>query len=337
MPAILAEELTKVYISHRRDPGIAGAVRSLFTRERQEVLAADRINVRIEEGELVGFLGPNGAGKTTTLKMLSGILYPTSGRAEVLGYVPWERRPEFQKQFSLVMGQKNQLWWDLPPEESFLLFRELYEIPPAEYRRRVKTLTEMLEISHLMNTQVRKLSLGERMKCELAAALLHRPRVVFLDEPTIGLDVVSQKRIREFIRRTNREDGSTIVLTSHYMDDVRALCERVVIVDHGRVIYDDSLARLVSRYTDSKHLKLTFSKPVAREDLEGLGRISSWDGMSAGLETPRESAARVAAAALARLPVVDIEIKDPDVEDVVRDIFQHRPPAPSAGPVATEA
>ncbi|MEJ5298972.1 MAG: ABC transporter ATP-binding protein, partial [Armatimonadota bacterium] len=240
MPAILAEDLTKIYVSHQRDPGLAGAVRSLFTRKRQEVLAADRINVRIEEGELVGFLGPNGAGKTTTLKMLSGILYPTSGRAEVLGFVPWERRPEFQKQFSLVMGQKNQLWWDLPPEESFLLFRELYEIPPAEYRKRVKTLTEMLEIAHLMNVQVRKLSLGERMKCELAAALLHRPRVVFLDEPTIGLDVVSQKRIREFIRQTNREDGSTIVLTSHYMDDVRALCERVVIVDHGRVIYDDS-------------------------------------------------------------------------------------------------
>ena len=327
MPAILAEDLTKVYVSHQRDPGIAGAVRSLFTRKRQEVLAADRINVRIEEGELVGFLGPNGAGKTTTLKMLSGILYPTSGRAEVLGFVPWERRPEFQKQFSLVMGQKNQLWWDLPPEESFLLFRELYEIPADVYRQRVKMLTEMLEISHLMNVQVRKLSLGERMKCELAAALLHRPRVVFLDEPTIGLDVVSQKRIREFIRQTNREDGSTIVLTSHYMDDVRALCERVVIVDHGRVIYDDSLARLVSRYTDSKHLRLTFSKPVEQSALGGLGRVSSFDGLSAELESPRDEAARVAAAALSRLPVVDIEIRDPDVEDVIRDLFQHRPPA----------
>ena len=327
MPAILAEDLTKVYVSHQRDPGIAGAVRSLFRRKRQEVLAADRINVRIEEGELVGFLGPNGAGKTTTLKMLSGILYPTSGRAEVLGFVPWERRPEFQKQFSLVMGQKNQLWWDLPPEESFLLFRELYEIPADVYRQRVKMLTEMLEISHLMNVQVRKLSLGERMKCELAAALLHRPRVVFLDEPTIGLDVVSQKRIREFIRQTNREDGSTIVLTSHYMDDVRALCERVVIVDHGRVIYDDSLARLVSRYTDSKQLRLTFSKPVEQSDLGGLGRVSSFDGLSAELESPRDEAARVAAAALSRLPVVDIEIRDPDVEDVIRDLFQHRPPA----------
>jgi ABC-2 type transport system ATP-binding protein len=335
LPTILAEDLTKIYVSHQRDPGLAGAVRSLFTRKRQEVLAADRINVRIEEGELVGFLGPNGAGKTTTLKMLSGILYPTSGRAEVLGFVPWERRPEFQKQFSLVMGQKNQLWWDLPPEESFLLFRELYEIPPAEYRKRVKTLTEMLEIAHLMNVQVRKLSLGERMKCELAAELLHRPRVVFLDEPTIGLDVVSQKRIREFIRQTNREDGSTIVLTSHYMDDVRALCERVVIVDHGRVIYDDSLTRLVSHYTDSKHLKLTFSKPVELSDLEGLGRVSSFDGLSAALEAPRERAAQVAAAALSRLPVVDIEIRDPDVEDVIRDIFQHRPPAAAPDPVVT--
>ena len=239
---VIAEDLTRVFVSpaSRDRRG-----RSASFRQKKEVLAADRVNVKVEAGELVGFLGPNGAGKTTTLKMLSGILFPTSGRAEVLGFTPWERRNGFKRQFSLVMGQKNQLWWDLPAEESFLLLKELYEIPAPDYRQRVKTMTELLEIDHLLGQQVRKLSLGERMKCELVAALLHRPRVVFLDEPTIGLDVVSQKRIREFISMTNRQEGSTIILTSHYMDDVRALCDRVVIIDHGRVIFDDSLGRLV--------------------------------------------------------------------------------------------
>lgn len=334
LPAILAEDLTKIYTSHRRDPGVAGALRSLFTREKQEVLAADRINVRVERGELVGFLGPNGAGKTTTLKMLSGILYPTSGKAQVLGYTPWERRPEFQKQFSLVMGQKNQLWWDLPAEESFVLFRDLYEIPASDFRLRVKAMTEMLEVDHLLNTQVRKLSLGERMKFELVAALLHRPRVVFLDEPTIGLDVVSQKRIREFIKMINREEGSTIVLTSHYMDDVRVLCDRVVIIHHGRVIYDDRLINLVTRYTDSKQLKMTLSSPVDAEDLRKFGRVLLQDELTAILEITRDKAPAVAGQVLSQLPVVDIEITEPDVEEVIRDIFQKRPdlPAPEEYP-----
>jgi len=331
LPVILAEDLTKIYVSYQREPGMAGALKSLFSRKKQEVLAANRINIRIEAGELVGFLGPNGAGKTTTLKMLSGILYPTSGKAEVLGYRPWERRPEFQKQFSLVMGQKNQLWWDLPAEESFLLLKELYEIPINDYKARVKQMTEMLEVAPLLSTQVRKLSLGERMKCELVAALLHRPKVVFLDEPTIGMDVVSQKRIREFIAMTNKQEGATFVLTSHYMDDVRALCERVVIIDHGRVIYDDDLAKLVAQYTDFKQLRLTFSTPVARNDLEGFGELTAFEDLSATLDISRENAPRVAAEMLARLPVVDIEIHDPDVEDVIRDIFQRTTDANAKG------
>ncbi len=334
MPVILAEALTKVYISHQREPGMFGAVKSLFVRQRKEVLAADHINVSVEAGELVGFLGPNGAGKTTTLKMLSGILHPTSGRAEVLGFRPWERRVEFQKQFSLVMGQKNQLWWDLPAEESFLLLKELYEIPHADYLRRVKEMTEMLEIDHLLSTQVRKMSLGERMKCELVAALLHRPRVVFLDEPTIGLDVVSQKRIREFIALTNRQEGATFILTSHYMDDVRALCERVVIIDHGHVIFDDALARLVSQFTSSKQLRLTFSAPVDDSDLTRFGTLTQREALSASVDIPRDQAPRVAAEMLACLPVVDIEITDPDVEDVVRDIFQRK--AEISAPVREE-
>ncbi len=335
MPVILAEDLTRVFVSHQRKPGIAGAAISLFSRQKKEVLAADRVNVKVEAGELVGFLGPNGAGKTTTLKMLSGILFPTSGRAEVLGFTPWERRNGFKRQFSLVMGQKNQLWWDLPAEESFLLLKELYEIPAPDYRQRVKTMTELLEIDHLLGQQVRKLSLGERMKCELVAALLHRPRVVFLDEPTIGLDVVSQKRIREFISMTNRQEGSTIILTSHYMDDVRALCDRVVIIDHGRVIFDDSLGRLVAQFTDTKQLRLTFHSPVAAGDLEPFGRVTEREDLSAALEIKRDEAPRVAAALLARLPVMDIEITDPDIQDVIRDIFQRKPdlePQPREGP-----
>jgi ABC-2 type transport system ATP-binding protein len=335
LPVILAEDLTRVFVSHQRKPGIAGAAISLFSRQKKEVLAADRVNVKVEAGELVGFLGPNGAGKTTTLKMLSGILFPTSGRAEVLGFTPWERRNGFKRQFSLVMGQKNQLWWDLPAEESFLLLKELYEIPAPDYRQRVKTMTELLEIDHLLGQQVRKLSLGERMKCELVAALLHRPRVVFLDEPTIGLDVVSQKRIREFISMTNRQEGSTIILTSHYMDDVRALCDRVVIIDHGRVIFDDSLGRLVAQFTDTKQLRLTFHSPVAAGDLEPFGRVTEREDLSAALEIKRDEAPRVAAALLARLPVMDIEITDPDIQDVIRDIFQRKPdlePQPREGP-----
>ena len=213
--------------------------------------------------------------------------------------------------------------------------KELYEIPAPDYRQRVKTMTELLEIDHLLGQQVRKLSLGERMKCELVAALLHRPRVVFLDEPTIGLDVVSQKRIREFISMTNRQEGSTIILTSHYMDDVRALCDRVVIIDHGRVIFDDSLGRLVAQFTDTKQLRLTFHSPVAAGDLEPFGRVTEREDLSAALEIKRDEAPRVAAALLARLPVMDIEITDPDIQDVIRDIFQRKPdlePQPREGP-----
>lgn len=335
MPVILAENLTKKYVSHQRSPGMAGAVLSLFSRKTTEVLATDSINIAIQEGGLVGFLGPNGAGKTTTLKMLSGILFPTSGRAEVLGYVPWQRKPGFQKQFSLVMGQKNQLWWDLPAEESFLLLKELYEIPTADYRKRVKAMTELLEIGGLLNTQVRKLSLGERMKCELVAALLHRPRVVFLDEPTIGLDVVSQKRIRDFIKQTNKEEGATIILTSHYMDDVRALCDRVVIIDHGHVVFDDHLAKLVSQYSDTKQLKLSFGAPVQRKDLEPFGRITASENLTAVLDIPRDSAPQVAAKLLAQFPILDIEITDPEVEDVIREIFQRNPGVKSAVEAAT--
>lgn len=331
MPIISTEHLTKEYVSHERPSGLVGAVSSLFSRKKKIVQAATDINLQIEPGELVGFLGPNGAGKTTTLKMLTGILFPTSGSAQVLGYTPWERRPGYQKQMSLVMGQKNQLWWDLPAEESFILLKEIYEVPADLYRQRLKKITEMLEIDHLLSTQVRKMSLGERMKCELTAALLHAPKVVFLDEPTIGLDVVSQKRIREFIKDRNREDGCTILLTSHYMDDVRALCQRVIIIDQGTLIFDNTLSRLMLDYTENKRLKLTFSAPVLPADLQGFGRVVSIEEMAATLEVKRPEAPQVASALLSRLPVLDIEITEPDIEDVIRDVFQ-RTPRPSEIP-----
>ena len=321
MPAIQVRNLRKVYLSHRKAPGLAGSLKGLFKREVVRVEAVKGISFDVEEGELVGFLGPNGAGKTTALKMLSGILFPTSGEASVLGYVPWERRPELQRQFSIVMGQKNQLWWDLPPSESFRMLKEIYEVPDADYRRRLGELTELLEIGKLLDVQVRKMSLGERMKCELVAALLHAPRLVFLDEPTIGLDVVSQKRLRDFIGEYNRQHRVTILLTSHYMQDIQELCERVVIVNHGEIVFDDQLRLLLERYSHTKRLRLIFAEVVQRADVERFGACEAFDGLSATLEVPRGETTQVAAAVLTHLPVADISIEDMEAEEIIREIF----------------
>lgn len=322
MPVIQVSELTKTFYNTKRASGFGGAVRSLFSREKTAVTAVDSVSFDIEQGELVGFLGPNGAGKTTTLKMLTGIVYPTSGKASVLGFTPWERRQPFQRQISLVMGQKNQLWWDLPASESFLLLREIYEVPHAQCKATLDELTELLDVGRLLTTQVRKLSLGERMKLELIAALLHSPRVLFLDEPTIGLDVVSQKRIREFIKEYNRSQETTIILTSHYMDDIQELCEKVVIIDHGRVVFADRLAVLVNRYSHTKLLKLQFLTPVERADVERFGEVCEFDGVSMTLEVPREKSTKVAAAVLDALPVADITIEEMGAEEVIRNLFQ---------------
>ncbi len=321
MPAIEVEHLSKTYVTYKRPPGLMGAVKSLFKRERHYVEAVRDISFTIEEGELVGFLGPNGAGKTTTLKMLSGIIFPTAGTARVLGYIPWERRPEMQKQIALVMGQKMQLWWDLPAYESYILLKALYEVPDDEFERRVNELAEMLEIRHVLNVQVRRLSLGERMKCELLAALLHRPRVLFLDEPTIGLDVVSQKRIREFLREYNRRERTTILLTSHYMQDVQELAQRVLIIHHGRLIFDDTLRALVEQYSPCKALRLQFERHVAPESLQRFGRLVRHEGLEAVLEVPREQVSRIASEILHALPVHDITIEEVDIDEIIRDIF----------------
>ena len=321
MPAIEVTDLRKVYTATKKEPGLAGSIKALFSPAVTEIEAVKGVSFSIEEGELVGFLGPNGAGKTTTLKMLAGILVPTSGTARVLGAVPWERRDSYLKQISLVMGQKNQLWWDLPALDSFLLLKEIYDVPDAIYKQRVDELSTLLEVTALLNTQVRKLSLGERMKCELIAALLYNPRVVFLDEPTIGLDVVSQQRIREFLKTYQLQTGSTIILTSHYMQDIQALCERVVIIDKGSVIFDDALATLVERFSDIKRLSLQFTTPVTEESLAAYGRVIEFTPERAVLEAPRKSVTTVAAAILSTMPVADIAIEEVEADEIIRQIF----------------
>jgi ABC-2 type transport system ATP-binding protein len=321
MPAIEVEGLCKTYVSHKKQPGIVGALKGLFTREKVEVEAVKDVTFSIEQGELVGFLGPNGAGKTTTLKMLTGILYPTSGRATVLGYTPFDRKPEMLRQIALVMGNKMQLWWDLPAWDSFVVLKELYEVPDDQFKERTGFLLEALQLTDKINTQVRKLSLGERMKCELVAALIHSPRVLFLDEPTLGLDVVSQKRMRDFLRKLHREDGCTIILTSHYMQDVQELCERVIVIDRGKLVFDDTLTALSRKFSDTRRLRLAFETPVETSSLERFGTVVSNEEGEAVIEIKREKTAAITSKALQELPVVDVGIEEVAIEDVVRTLF----------------
>lgn len=249
MSIIEVKNLSKNFRSYQKEPGISGAIKSFFYRKHYDVKAVENISFDIERGELIGFIGPNGAGKTTTLKMLSGLLYPSSGRISVLGSTPFNRKPDFLKQISLVMGQKNQLWWDLPAMDTFLLNKEIYEVSDEDFKTRVEELSELLDVKDILNVQVRKLSLGQRMKCELMAALIHQPKILFLDEPTIGLDVVVQQRLRDFIKEYNEKHKATILLTSHYMRDVKQLCDRVIVINFGSIIYDGDLNALLKKYT----------------------------------------------------------------------------------------
>lgn len=324
MATISVSHLSKYYQVHQKEPGLMGSIRSLVRRKYYDVKAVDNVSFKIEEGELVGFIGPNGAGKTTTLKTLSGLLYPTKGEVSVLGYTPWKRQTEFQKQFALVMGQKNQLWWDLPAIESFILNKEIYEVPDAQYKETLNELARLLEVEGLLKVQVRKLSLGERMKMELIAALIHSPRVLFLDEPTIGLDVVAQKKMRDFIKIYNQKYNATIILTSHYMDDVKELCKRVIIIDKGQVLFDGALADIVKKFADHKTLSAVLDKeltPKQIEHLTTLGGIKEYNYPKLELQVPRENSNKAAAKLLQSYPVADLNIEESQIEDIIREVF----------------
>ena len=318
---ISVSHLKKYYQIHKKDPGFMGSVKSLFQRRYETVKAVDDVSFSIDEGELVGFIGPNGAGKTTTLKCFSGLLYPTSGSVTVLGYTPFERKPDFLKRSSLVMGQKNQLWWDLPAVETFFLNKEIYEIPDDQYKRTLGELVELFEVEELLKVQVRKLSLGERMKMELIAALIHSPQVLFLDEPTIGLDVVMQKKMRDFIQEYNEAHTSTILLTSHYMEDVRQLAKRVIIIDHGKILYDGKLESLVKKFAKHKVLSVVLETYVPPDKLKEIGELIEYDFPRAVIRVARSASNVAAAQLLQKFPVDDLNIEEPDIEDIIRDVF----------------
>jgi len=323
-PLIDVRSLSKSYRVHKRPPGLGAALRSVLSRKYELVKAVEDLSFQIGEGERVGFLGPNGAGKTTTLKVLAGLLHPTSGAVRVGSYVPQDRDPRFLQLITLVMGQKQQLLWDLPPSETYAMNRAIYDIPRAQADETVRALVELLEIGDLVNKPTRQLSLGERMKCELVAALLHRPRVLFLDEPTIGLDVSMQAKMRDFIRDYNVRFGAAVLLTSHYMDDVVALCPRVVVIDHGRLIYDGNLQELARRVRPDKRLTVRLSRAVERVDLEKLGTVVSADAAQAVLSVPHARLQAVVRDALAALPIVDLTIEEAPLEEVMRELFGAR-------------
>lgn len=323
MPVIEVKDLTKTFRTYKKQPGFSGAIRGLFKREYEQVAAVNNVSFQIEPGELVGFLGPNGAGKTTTLKMLAGLLYPTGGQAKVLGYVPWERHDGYRRQFALLLGQKNQLWWDLPARESLELNAKIYGIPKERFERTVAEMTELLNVREKLNVSVRELSLGERMKMELIASLLHQPKILFLDEPTIGLDVVSQKIVREFLRHHNATHKTTILLTSHYMADIQALCQRVIIIDHGKIFFDGRLSEVVDRFADFKLITISCdgADTCPAADLAKYGEVIEKTPESIKLKVKRDRVIPVCRALLDELPVNDIAIEEVPIEDVIRQIF----------------
>ena len=320
MAIIELHELTKTYRVYQKQEGLAASLRGLFRREYREVTAVRGIDLKVDGGEFVAFLGPNGAGKTTTLKLLSGVITPTSGQASVMGYVPWERANAYRRRFALVMGQKNQLWWDLPAQESFRLHQQIYQIPEAPFRETLDELADLLGIRQLLGQPVRELSLGERMKMELTAALLHRPEVLFLDEPTIGLDVVAQHNIQLFLREYQLRQKTTILLTSHYMKDVAALCQRVVIIAQGQIQYDGSLTGIVDRFSGHKIVSLQFAAEVP-DDLAKYGELIETNPPRAKLRIARQQVARVLSAILDGNVIEDVSVEDPPLEEVIADMF----------------
>lgn len=319
---IQVESLTKHYKVPVREGGFSESVKSLFRRRHRIVEAVRDVTFSISSGEIVGFLGPNGAGKTTTLKMLSGLLHPTSGDASVLGYRPWERDPGYLRQMTLVMGQKNQLVWDIPAMDTFLMNQAIYNIPTSEFKQTVEEFSTILGLDGLLDKPVRNLSLGERMKCEFVAALLHKPRILFLDEPTLGLDVTMQTRIRQFIQEYNRRYGATVLLTSHYMADIAALARRVVIIHQGRLMFDGRLDQLAGDIAPFKILHVALSEPVNSIAIDRYGEVVATDEQKFSLRVPKTQTPAMTSKLLAELPVVDLTVEDPPIEDVIDQVFR---------------
>lgn len=322
MEIIRVEHLKKEFHYYKKAIGLKGSVQNLFHRETLVKEAVKDVSFSVEKGEIVGLLGPNGAGKTTTLKMLSGILYPTAGFAEIDGFVPWERKNEFKRQFSIVMGQKNQLWWDLPASDSFYLNKCIFDVDDMAYKKAVEELSELLDVKDLLNVQVRRLSLGERMKMEILAALIHRPRILFLDEPTIGLDIVSQQKIRDFLKYYNEQEKTTIILTSHYMRDIEALCSRAVIINQGQLVYDGTLADINHLMGDRKLLTIKSRRGLNGEQLRRYGKVRGMGGTEAVLEVPKDELKRTARQILADFPVEDFTVTEIPLEESIALIFQ---------------
>lgn len=319
---IIADKLVKNFEVIEKDPGIRGSISSILNPKKKTVRALKGVSFSLKQGELVGFIGPNGAGKTTTLKILSGLLYPTSGFTQVLGFDPWERKTNFLKQISLVMGQKNQLMWDLPVMESYELIRAIYDIPENQYRKSLNEFIEMLEVKKLLKTQVRKLSLGQRMRMELIAALLHEPKVLFMDEPTIGLDVVAQQKMRDFVFEYNKRFNSTILLTSHNMDDLMDLAKRVIVIDKGKIIFDGNLKELIDRFAKEKIINIYLSKETDFKIFEKVGKLKKAQFPKVVLSVPRETAAMAASEILQNMPVADLTIDEEPVEEIIRRVFK---------------
>ena len=321
MPAIVVENLGRTYQVYRKREGLLASLRGLFYRQYREVQAVNDVSFTIEEGEMLAFLGPNGAGKTTTLKLLSGLIVPTSGTATVLGHVPWKREDAYRRRFSLVTGQKEQLWWDLPAQESFRLHKEIYRISTEDYNSRLTELTELLDVTELMSQPVRELSLGERMRMELIAALLHRPDVLFLDEPTIGLDVISQRKVQQFLLKYQKEQGITVILTSHYMKDVEALCDRAIVINKGTVIHDGALAEIVDRFSQHKIIELHFASDSTPNGIDRYGVVLEDRPPMLKLQVEKQKVSAVLSSVLAEYSIEDVSVSERPLEDVIAELF----------------
>jgi ABC-2 type transport system ATP-binding protein len=324
VPAVQLRGLGKVYRVHERASGVGAAMKSLFRREWKHIPAVQDLTFDLAQGEMVGFLGPNGAGKTTTIKMLSGLLYPSAGEVLVLGRIPWERKRDFLKRITLIMGRRNQLVWDVPAIDTFDFFHVIYDVPDAQFKRIFDELVDLLELGPLMHKPVRNLSLGERMKCELTASLLHRPEVLFLDEPTIGLDVLAQHRFRQYIAEYNRRYEATVLLTSHYMGDVEALCRRVIFIDQGKLLFDGSLEALVERFLPYKTVQVRIKPGSPEVDFSGYGEVVASERGMVTLRVTKESAPRVVSRLLSEISVQDIDVANPPATEVVKYIYANK-------------